>query len=445
MNPKGGAIALFTTVRLVYASFNSDLNASFFRDAFKPINGEMPRLGDIFQSMKSEPGNLNLNSRNFSLLGDPALRLSYPKYNILTDSINNIVVTNISSDTLKALSLVTVTGHIDDNGIPLTNYNGVLYPTVYNKIQYVTTLANNPPNSNSTGGSPPYTFPIQKNILYKGKVSITNGYFKYQFIVPKDIAYQYGIGRISYYAENGSQDANGYYNKIIIGGISDSAGTDHMGPEVSLYMNDAKFISGGVTNENPDLFAVLKDDNGVNTVGNGIGHDIIAILDANTEHSIVLNDYYQADLNSYKSGTLRYPYKNLSEGKHTLSLKVWDVYNNSSMATTEFVVSQSGEMALEHVLNYPNPFTTKTQFFFEHNQCCQLLNVQLQIFTISGKMVKNISKYIQAEGYRLDPIEWDGRDDFGDRIARGVYIYRLKVKNSHGASAEKFEKLVILN
>jgi hypothetical protein len=445
LNPKGGAIALFTTVRLVYASFNSDLNESFFKAAFTPVNGIMPRLGDIFQIMKSQPGNLNLNSRNFSLLGDPALQLVYPKYDVITDSINNIVVTSTSTDTLKALSLVTVTGHIETNGSPLNNYNGVLYPTVYNKTQNITTLANNPPNSNSNGGSPPYTFAVQKNILYKGKVSVTNGYFKFEFIIPKDIAFQYGIGRISYYAENGFEDANGYYKKIVIGGVNDSAGIDKSGPEIGLYMNDVKFIAGGLTNEKPDLFAILKDANGVNTVGNGIGHDITAVLDANTDHSIILNDYYQADLNSYKSGTIRYPFKDLGEGKHTLNLKVWDVYNNSSQSATEFVVSQSPTMALNHVLNYPNPFTTKTQFFFEHNQCCQLLNIQLQIFTVSGKLVKNLNKFVQAEGYRSDPIEWDGRDDFGDKIGKGVYIYRLKVKTSQGATAEKYEKLVILN
>lgn len=445
LNPKGGAIALFTTVRLVYASFNSDLNESFFKAAFTPINGTMPRLGDVFQIMKSQPGNLNLNSRNFSLLGDPALRLVYPKYNIVTDSVNNTVVTSTTTDTLKALSLVTITGHIETNGAVLNKYNGVLYPTVYNKAQNITTLGNNPPNSNSNGGSPPYTFTLQKNVLYKGKVSITNGYFKFEFIIPKDIAFQYGVGRISYYAENGYEDANGYYKKILIGGVNDSAGVDKTGPEIGLYMNDAKFINGGLTNEKPDLFAILKDANGVNTVGNGIGHDITAVLDVNTDHSIILNDYYQADLNSYKSGTIRYPFKDLSEGKHTLSLKVWDVYNNSSQSTTEFVVSESPTLALSHVLNYPNPFTTKTQFFFEHNQCCQLLNIQLQVFTISGKLVKNINKFVQAEGYRSDPIEWDGRDDFGDKIGRGVYIYRLKVKTSQGTTAEKYEKLVILN
>jgi len=193
------------------------------------------------------------------------------------------------------------------------------------------------------------------------------------------------------------------------------------------------------------LFAILRDDNGVNTVGNGIGHDIAAVLDGSTESSVVLNDYYQADLNSYKSGTIRYPFSELAEGKHTLSLKVWDVYNNSSQSYTEFVVARSAELALRHVLNYPNPFTTKTQFYFEQNQCCQVLDVSVQIFTVSGKLVKSIDQFVNTEGFRSDPIDWDGRDDFGDRIGKGVYIYRIKVKTSEGAVAEKFEKLVILN
>ena len=194
-----------------------------------------------------------------------------------------------------------------------------------------------------------------------------------------------------------------------------------------------------------DLYSVLKDESGINTIGNGIGHDLTAILDGNTGNSIVLNDYYQSDLNSYKSGSVRYPFSSLSEGNHTLKLKVWDVYNNSSEVYTEFVVSHSANLALNHVLNYPNPFTTKTQFYFEDNQCCQQLDVQIQIFTISGKIVKTIDRLVYAEGFRSEPIDWDGRDDYGDKIGRGVYIYRVKVKTSLGSTAEKYEKLVILN
>lgn len=441
LNPSGGGIALFTTVRLVYATPNFYLNQYFYDAAFEPIGNRMPRLGDLYVYMKERPNGYGLNGRNFTLLGDPALTLAYPEHEISTDTVNNIPVTMASSDTLKALSLITISGHLKDKtGALLSSYNGILYPTVYDKAQSITTLSND-----GAGPSPPFTFKIQKNILYKGKVSVVNGRFKFSFVVPKDIAYAYGVGRISYYAENGNEDANGYYEQVIIGGSNDSAAADNSGPEVSLYMNDTKFAFGGLTDENPDLFAVLKDENGVNTVGNGIGHDIAAVMDANTDNSIVLNDYYQADLNSYKSGTIRYPFSELSEGNHTLSLKVWDVYNNSTHAYTEFVVAPSAELALTHVLNYPNPFTTKTQFFFEQNRCCQSLEVQLQVFTISGKLVKSISKFVQAEGYRSDPIEWDGRDDFGDKIGKGVYIYKLKVKTTEGSAAEKFEKLVILN
>lgn len=440
LNPQGGGIGLFTTVRLVFAAGNFALNKSFYEQAFTPIAGKMPRLGDLFEYIKNQPGGSSVNSRNFTMLGDPALTLVYPKYDVSTDTVNSVVVSGASSDTLKALSLVTISGFVRDNGgAVLTSYNGVIYPTVFDKSQNITTLSNDGPSS------PPFTFGLQKNILYKGKASVTNGAFKFSFVVPKDIAYAYGIGRVSYYAENGSEDANGFYEKVIIGGSNNSAALDNAGPTVDLFLNDSKFVFGGLTDESPDLFAMLKDENGVNTVGNGIGHDITAVLDANTESSVVLNDYYQADLNSYKSGTIRYPFSELSEGKHTLSLKVWDVYNNSSQAYTEFLVAKSAELALSHVLNYPNPFTTNTKFYFEQNQCCQVLDVQIQIFTISGKLVKNFDEIVQTEGFRSDGIEWDGRDDFGDKIGKGVYIYRVKVKTSEGATAEKYEKLVILN
>jgi hypothetical protein len=440
LNPKGGGIALFTTVRLVYATPNFTLNQDFYKSVFVPINGRMPRLGDLYQYMKIRPSGYGTNGRNFTLIGDPALTLAYPTDSISTDSINSIAVSSVSTDTLKALSLVTISGKVrSKNGSVLNTYNGVVYPTVYDKPQSVTTL------SNDGAASPPFTFKLQKNILYKGKVSVTNGNFKFTFVIPKDIAYQFGVGRISYYAENGNEDASGNYEKVIIGGANNSAATDVAGPEVNLFMNDTKFVFGGLTNENPNLFATLKDENGVNTVGSGIGHDITAVLDANTERVVVLNDYYQANLNSYKSGTVCYPYSDLSEGKHTLTLKVWDVYNNSSQSYTEFVVAKSAVLALRHVLNYPNPFTTKTQFYFEQNQSGQMLDVQVQIFTIGGKLVKNIDQFMHTDGFRSDPIEWDGRDDFGDKIGKGVYIYRIKVKTGEGSTAEKYEKLVILN
>jgi hypothetical protein len=273
---------------------------------------------------------------------------------------------------------------------------------------------------------------------------VTKGKFSFTFIVPRDIAYKYGPGKISYYGQNGELDANGFDESFIVGGFDDNYQDDDKGPDIELYMNDENFSFGGMTDENPLLLAFLSDSSGINTVGNGIGHDIVAILDGDTEKSEVLNDYYEADLDTYQSGTVRYPFSDLSDGTHTLNLKAWDVNNNSAEDYTEFVVASSAELALEHVLNYPNPFTTSTDFYFEHNKPDQMLEVLIQIFTVSGKLIKTISGNMISNGFKVGPINWDGRDDFGDRIGRGVYIYRLSVKTELGDTADELEKLVIL-
>ncbi|MCG3167361.1 MAG: hypothetical protein POELPBGB_03151 [Bacteroidia bacterium] len=439
LNPNGGGIALFTTTRLVFSAPNFTLNKNFYKHFF-PVDGEpIPTMGEVMRKTVNEGTNgVIQNSRNFSLLGDPAQRLAYPVNNVVTTSVNGNPVGG-TADTLKALGLVTVAGEIRDRqGNKMTGFNGLIYPTVFDKAATINTLANDP-------GSHVDNFKLQKNILYKGKASVTNGDFSFTFIVPKDISYSFGPGRISYYAYDGFTDATGYYENVVIGGSADSVAADAQGPQVNLYLNDDKFVFGGTTNENPLLYAVVSDPSGINTVGNGIGHDIAAILDENTNKTIVLNEYYQADLNSYQSGTIRYPFSELSEGRHTLKMKVWDVYNNSSDAYTEFVVSQSAELALSHVLNYPNPFTTNTQFMFEHNRPCADLDVNIQIFTVSGKVVKTINEQVNCDGFRAEGITWNGRDEYDQKIGKGVYVYKIKVRTPEGYTAQAFEKLVILN
>ncbi|MES2763556.1 MAG: type IX secretion system sortase PorU [Bacteroidota bacterium] len=439
LNENGGAIGLMTTVRLAFSGLNYILNDAFYNHALNPMtNGKMPHIGDLYRLTKRDIG-FSHQYMNFVILGDPALKLSYPEQRVFTSTINSQVITPTSSDTLKALSLITVAGFVGDAaGNKLSNFNGVVYPTVFDKEATIKTLGNDP-------GSNVTSFLQQKNIIYKGKSEVKNGDFTFSFLVPKDISYNFGKGKISYYAHNGIHDANGYYDKVVIGGSNPNAVSDNEGPSISLYMNDEKFVAGGTTNENPKVYAKITDQSGINTIGTGIGHDIVAILDENTKHAIILNDYYVSDLNTFQSGKIRYPLNSLSEGNHTLSLKIWDVQNNSSSSYTDFVVSAEADLALSHILNYPNPFTSKTKFFIEHNQCCVSLKVLIQIYTISGKVVKSINQTINNEGFRFDGIEWDGKDEFGDKLARGVYIYKVSVTDGAKKKADKIEKLVILN
>jgi len=433
---KTGGIALLTTVRLVFSSPNFALNKSLYEKVFTEANDEKKTIGEIFMEVKNLNA-ANANNRNFTLLGDPALKLVYPKHDVKTTSFNGTTISTIL-DTVKALQKVTIEGYVQDkNGIKLSNYNGTIYPTVFDKSKTVTTLKND-------GGATPFIFESQISKLFKGKVSVTNGDFSFSFVVPKDIAYNYGKGKISYYAENQVEDANGYFSDFYIGGTSDNYAADNEGPEVELFMNDKSFVFGGITDESPSLLAYVSDLHGINMVGNGIGHDIVAVLDDKTEKAFVLNNYYEADLNSYQKGTIKFPFTDLEEGRHKLSLKVWDVYNNSREVITEFNVVKAKDVVLNRVYNYPNPFTTHTEFWFEHNQANKQMYVQVQIFTVSGKLVKTIEKNIFNEGFRSTSITWDGLDDYGDRLARGVYIYHLKVRAENMSLADKYEKLVIL-
>jgi len=431
---KGGAIALLTTVRLVFSTPNFSLNQSVINSVFTKVNNKMPTLGEVFMEAKNQNSG-NFNNRNFTLLGDPALRLAYPIHQVKTTKMNGVAVS--ASDTISALSKVTIDGEVqDENGNKLTNFNGTIKPIVFDKSKPITTLSND--------GEAPFSFDLQNNKLFKGKVSVTNGDFSFSFVVPKDISYNYGKGKLSYYADNQVEDANGYHEDFYIGGTASNYVSDEVGPEIKLYMNDDNFVFGGITDENPILLAYVSDLNGINMVGNGIGHDIVAVLDEETENPYVLNDFYEADLNSYQNGTIRFPFEDLKEGRHKLTLKVWDVYNNSNEVSIEFVVVKSRDIVLERVYNYPNPFTTYTEFWFEHNQPGKQLYAQVQVYTVSGKLVKTLQKNIVNEGYRSTSITWDGLDEYGDKIARGVYVYRLKVRAENYTVDEKYQKLVIL-
>ncbi|MCF8369510.1 MAG: type IX secretion system sortase PorU [Bacteroidales bacterium] len=434
LNENGGGISLFTTTRATYAGANAVLNKNFYRYALKIVNGEYPRMGDIIRQAKNNTGSIE-NTAKFMLLGDPALKIAIPKNNVATLAITNVQAAK-STDTIQALSEIKISGEIHDlNGNKLVNYNGTLYPIVFDKPAKYTTLGNDP-------ASIAASFYIQKNILYKGKASISNGEWEFTFIAPKDIAYNYGFGKLSYYAHNETSDAAGHYMDITIGGYNENALADNMGPQIDLYMNDVFFEMGGLTDENPHLLALIEDESGINTVGSGIGHDILAVLDG--KETYVINDYYEAELDNFRKGEITYPLYNLSDGLHKLSLRVWDIHNNSTTAFTEFIVAGSNDMAIQTLMNYPNPFKEHTTFSFEHNQVEQPLDISIQIFGLDGRLIRTISDIYYAGGYKYKSGTWDATNEYGSRIEDGLYVYKVLVKNFDGTVAEETSKLVLL-
>jgi hypothetical protein len=263
-------------------------------------------------------------------------------------------------------------------------------------------------------------------------------------VVPKDIAYNFGNGRISYYFNNETEDGSGYYENVIIGGYDKLASEDNEGPVINLYIDDTTFVPGGITDQNPVLFAKVFDESGINTTGNGIGHDILAWFDNDDNLSYKMNQYYEADVDSYNSGQITYPFRNLADGDHTMTVKVWDIYNNSSTASIDFTVVSNFNLIIDKLMNYPNPFKDETNFIFSHNQSGQQLEVQIQVFTSSGQLIKTIETEMQPEGYKSDPIYWDGTTDNGGKIGRGFYIYQATVTNEAGLTSRATAKLIFI-
>jgi len=431
-NPSGGGIGLFSTTRVVFAFSNFLLSRSFYDFVFaKDENGKRYRMGDVMRLAKVNTINTT-NKRNFSLLGDPALKLAYPANKVVTTAINGKDASS-DADTIGALQQIRVEGYIADfSEHKIEDFNGEVTLTIYDKEMKMETLGN--------GGETPMTFNIQENIIYKGLASVNNGSFSFDFVVPKDISYKLGNGKIVYYADDGSTDASGAFENFVIGGSSDASIPDNRGPEIQLFMDSENFVNGDKTSRSPTLLANLSDENGINTVGSGIGHDITAVLNNDYSNVLVLNDYYKANIDDYTSGSVIFPMKDLPTGKHTLKLKAWDVANNSTEVEIEFIVS--GEFDIRVVRNYPNPLNNYTFFAFEHNQSGARLNTVIEIFDLSGKRVDMIATEVGSNGTVSNPVRWDV-NQAGVQLRNGIYVYRVIAKNSDGIIASKSGKMMI--
>lgn len=424
LNQYGGMIAMFTTSRVTYGGNNQSFISGVYNHLFEIEQGERRRLGDVFRMAKSHG---MIWERNYVFFGDPVLRLPMPKW---------VVETTAFDDTVRALQPTTIEGVVkDEQGRIASDFNGLVYVSVYDKEATYTTYGDE--------ATSPRTFKLRNSVIFNGKTEAVNGRFSIRFTVPRDISYDYGKGMISYYATDYTNEAAGKYEDFVIGGFYENAALDDKAPEVRLYIDDEHFVSGGLTGDSPMLIAYVEDESGINTTGTGIGHDIVATLSGPTNTSYVLNDYFVADMNSQGKGRLSFRMQDLKEGDYILTLKVWDIYNNSGSAQIAFKVVNSQLMSIEEPRCIPNPVTDQAGFSFGHNQIGNNMDVVVRIYDIMGRLVTELHEQVYGVSTRTNPIPWDGCASNGKKLPHGVYVYAITVTNTQQETATISSKLII--
>ncbi|MCX6251408.1 MAG: type IX secretion system sortase PorU [Bacteroidetes bacterium] len=439
-HPDGGAIALYSTTRQAMATSNFKLDTSFFNHLLPPDGQPLLTMGDLLRISKNNNEN-NYNIRNFVLLGDPAQEIAFPRYRVVTTEINNKPAGS-TPDTTYGLTILNVKGEIRNiQGSKIDTFNGTLYSRILDKPVTYKTLGNKP----GVNGSYPQTFKVQNSLIGYEKTSVKNGGFEFSCVIPRDIGLQFGQGKISYYCQDGTTDANGYTDEIVVGGCDTSINMLNKGPDIHLYMDNTGFISGGRTESNTVFLAFLSDTNGINSTGLGIGHEITAILDNNSTNPIVLNDYFSIDTDTYEKGSVSYPLTGLSTGLHKITLKAWDLYNNSSQGEILFFVLNQPVLSMNQVINFPNPFSSFTTFQFNPLQNAGTLKMIIEIISINGQKMKTIESTVSDYGSVPVFVHWDGRGDNGNKLQNGIYLYKLILKGANGTFTQASQKLMILN
>jgi hypothetical protein len=431
LQPKGGGIGLVTTARPVNSSTNFTLNKAFYAALFKKENNQFRDLGSIFRETKNTSLS-GVANRNFSLLGDPSMKLAFGNNQVIVDEI----LTNTGSSTLKGLSSVTIKGQIKSNGSLVNNFSGEMQTTLFDK-----------PSSLITKGteSSPFTYSQWSNLLFKGKSSITNGTFQIDFVMPVNLSSQVDKGKLSLYANSSSgQDALGSSSNFLIGGIEPSPPIDTTPPEIKLFLGDTTFAPGGLVGPNTKLIARLSDNSGINISSLNPTKNIIATLD--NKQSFIINNYYASDKDNFKSGVVIYPLDTLKKGKHTLSLSASDTYNNSSIKDIDFVVSDGSQIQIEQFANFPNPVVSSTQFWFTHSRPGEDLQATITLYNLAGQVILSQDYEITESQYQVTLPEWNGAAPEERKLGQGLYLAKLFVRSMlDGSNNERIAKFIIMN
>ncbi len=440
LSERGGAIGLVTTARPVYSNTNLLLNRAFYAQVFSPPNGRFLTIGEIFRRTKNNALSGPVN-RNFSLLGDPSMRLNYPQDRVALGrpEVQQADGTYVATDTLAALDEVRLTGQLvrRSDGTPLTDFAGTVLVEVLDKSTLTSTRGSNDPSMQ---------FLERKSVLHRGRARVRDGSFALYFVMPKNIVYQFGSGKISAYAQSDQSDAHGADQTFAIGGSSRRIIEDTTPPQIQLFMDDTTFVAGGLTGSRTQLLARLSDEHGISIATASLGQEMVATLthqatNATTEWP--LDEFYVTDTGTYQSGSVVYPIDNLADGHYTLTLRAGDTYNNFTEAKTTFVVGKEQKLQLTNVYNFPNPFSQATTFVLDHNRPGDDLSVSLDILDGQGRMVASLAKKFPDSATRLEAT-WQGLNRSIQIMLPGIYVARITVQSlSDQQACQKFHKLII--
>ncbi|MBR6944678.1 MAG: type IX secretion system sortase PorU, partial [Prevotella sp.] len=458
LNSKGGAVAFFGTTRTVYADRNRAINLSYLRALFTTQEGKYVSIGEAQRIAKNnllssnitingvkvtnpDGVDLTINKLQYSLLGDPALVLKIPTQQAVVDSINGVAVNGTGTVSIKAGQTVRVNGHIEKDKQLDASFNGVITAVVRDSEEMIVCKLN---DTTTDGADEAFVYNDRTKILFNGQDSVQAGRFTFSFAVPKDINYSDEAGQINLYAVDNSKTlmANGVNERMIIGG-SDISRNDSIGPSVYCYLNSPQFINGGTVNTTPYFVAVISDEDGLNTTGNGIGHDLELIIDGEMAKTYNLNDNFVYDFGSYTSGSTYYNIPALEPGPHKLKFRAWDILNNSSTTELAFTVVKGLEPDFFSVGLSDNPAKGSTTFIINHDRTGSDMDVEIEVFDVSGRQLwKHKENAVPTSGAYT--VSWNLSLDNGQRLQTGVYLYRVHISSDGSKKVSKSKKLIVV-
>ena len=439
LNKSSGGIALFTTVRVAYSRPNFPINDNVIRNLFERNNGRRRTLGEVMQATKNTLS--SVYKLGFCLIGDAAVKTAYRVFGMKVTTVNGQSVDG-NSISFKALEKITVEGEVlDASGQLVTDFTGIVNPTVKDSKVTVTCLKNS-----NKDDSPAFTFTDYPNTIFIGNDSVRNGKFSFTFTVPKDISYSNLQGKMNLYAvdtESGNE-AQGNFDNFIVGGTSDTAETDTIGPEIrALYLNDTTFVDGGQVNTTPYFVAELWDKSGVNITGSSVGHDMMLVIDESTVLSYNLNSYYELLLGEDGTGIVKFPIPALEPGKHTAEFWVWDILNNSTVRTFTFEVVEGLKPFLFDVIATPGIAREQVTFHLMHNRPESRMRVGIMVYDLAGRQLWKHEESGTSGLFENYTVSWDLTSG-GARMRPGVYIYRAAISTDNSKDATKARKFIIL-